>query len=141
MPTAEPTPRFLSLTCQDCGYDLRDLPDLTCPECGTPWIPPEGFTWKQVLRPLALAIVSMMISVHVFLFCLDVPSIYSSEARGFNDTDSFDLDIQLFVHIPVFLATAAAAWWGSRWNRIAGVAFLVAAGAWCITWNVWLLQP
>ena len=97
-------------------------------------MPPVQLTWKQVLRPLAVAIVSMMISVRVVLFCLDVPWIFNAHA-------SCGLDIQLLVHIPVFLAAAAAAWWGSRWNRIAGGAFLVAAGTWCITWIVWLLQP
>jgi len=29
------------LVCLECGYNLRDLPEHRCPECGTPFVPDE----------------------------------------------------------------------------------------------------
>jgi hypothetical protein len=50
-PSASPGPLDREAYCEHCGYNLRGLTELRCPECGTPFVPkaPSGslLPWKQ----------------------------------------------------------------------------------------------
>jgi hypothetical protein len=135
----DPTPAVLvEPTCPTCGYDLRGLPKLVCPECGEVYQPPP-FPGKRNWWWIAPAggTLSLVLSLYIVPWCLKAPERYLGERYGYYDTGGFTLDTQLNVLMPAVLAIAILAWVPTRRDRgpsrVVSCALLLACGMWGLT--------
>jgi len=137
MPNASSIPN-LDLSCNECAYDLRGLPHLLCPECGTLYKP----RLRQLGLPAWLAALpasfTVLIALRVLSECMMVPSYHARWltvgecGTGFTDPQGV-----LMFDLPFLLGLSGLCWWLAAYapyvGKVARCAFTTAAGAWLIT--------
>lgn len=67
METVENNRKETPLPCQTCGYDVRNLPEPRCPECGTPFESEEKLRVKARDKKLNI---DMAIRIHIAVSCM-----------------------------------------------------------------------
>ncbi len=82
----------VKLVCRTCGYDIRGLPTLRCPECGSDLR--DGNAVRQTHRPTALRDQIVFLAAMAVLATLLVASI-----------DRLDLNALIGIGIAVFALT------------------------------------
>ena len=134
MTAAVPHSQFDGLCCRRCGYSLRGLPHLVCPECGADE-PVRASCRVHPVAGLLGGLLSLLSGSVVSLWCVRLHSIYVDELYpGWCLSGVHAIRHYFVTRLPLWLLLPALGWvlaaWAHRQVPLARVCTIAAAVCW-----------